>query len=68
MDEEDSKSEIEDSEFSVVCDKCGHEIEFGWSHADRGGRVWPVECSDHNPGLSFPEERFEEAWKRRGWR
>ena len=53
--------------FELKCDSCGHEIEFGWSHSGRGGRIWPVESSDFNPRKSFPEERFVERWRRRGW-
>lgn len=64
---EEEESEIEDVEFTVCCAECGHEIEFGWSHPDRGGRIWPVEAEDFNPWRSWPEPRFVEAWARRGW-
>ena len=58
---------IENEYIEVRCDGCGHEIEFGWSHEDRGGRIWPVESADHNPWLSWPEPRFIDNWKERGW-
>lgn len=48
------------------CAACGHEIEFGYSHAE-GGRIWPCESTDFNPWKCFPEDRFLEDWKRRGW-
>lgn len=53
--------------FEVLCDTCAHEIEFGWSHPNRGGRIWPCESSDFNPWKCFPETRFISNWKRRGW-
>lgn len=61
--ETDEKSEY----YEVRCEACGHEIEFGWSHPIRGSRIWPCESSDFNPWKCFPETRFIEAWKRRGW-
>jgi len=63
----DWETDEESQVFQVRCADCNHEIEFGWSHPDRGGRVWPCESSDHNPWLSWPEPRFIAAWKRRGW-
>ena len=64
---EEEEPEVEDVEFTVCCAKCGHEIEFGWSQADRGGRIWPVEAADFNPRVNWPEPRYAEAWARRGW-
>ena len=58
----------EDSvEFYVRCDGCNREIEFGWSHPERGGRIWPAECSDFNPWKSWPEPRYRDKWLERGW-
>ena len=58
----------EDSvEYYVRCASCHREIEFGWSHPGRGGRIWPAECSDFNPWKSWPEPRYEEKWLKRGW-
>ncbi len=52
---------------AVECGGCGREVEFGWSHSDRGGRIWPVEASDFKRRLSWPEPRYREAWGARGW-
>jgi hypothetical protein len=59
--------ETEDEEFFVRCHRCDREVEFGWSHPDRGGRIWPVECVDFNPWLSWPESRYVESWHTKGW-
>ena len=56
-----------DEEFYVCCGGCNREIEFGWSHPDRGGRIWPAECSDFNPWESWPEPRYKESWRKKGW-
>lgn len=58
---------IDEDEFYVRCGGCGREIEFGWSHPDRGGRIWPAESSDFNPWKSWPEPRYYEKWLERGW-
>ena len=42
-------------EFYVNCAGCDQEIEFGWSQANRGGGIFPVECSDFIPGKYWPE-------------
>jgi hypothetical protein len=69
--DENTEYEVEEDpnsfEFWVRCEGCDRDIEFGWSHEDRGGRIWPAECSDFNPWNCFPEPRYEEAWARRGW-
>ncbi len=57
----------ESVEFHVSCGGCGHEIEFGWSHADRAGLIWPVECNDFDPDKVWPEPRFRETWSQKGW-
>ena len=58
----------EDSnDFFVYCGGCDREIEFGWSHPDQVGRIFPVECSDFNPWKSWPEPRYREAWAQRNW-
>ena len=36
--------------FYVSCASCDREIEFGWSQPNRGGGIFPVECSDFIPG------------------
>ena len=53
--------------WTVRCGSCGHEIQFGWSHPDRGGRIWPVASSDWNPWKCWPEPRFKAEWAERGW-
>ena len=57
----------ESMECYVRCAGCNREIEFGWSHPERGGRIWPVECSDFNPWKSWPKPRYREKWLERGW-
>lgn len=54
-------------EVTVVCEGCQREIEFGWSHPDRGGRIWPAECSDFNPWKCWPEPRFRASWRKKRW-
>ena len=54
-------------EFYVRCAGCDREIEFGWSHPGRGGRIWPAESSDFNPWKSWPEPRYRGKWLERGW-
>lgn len=50
----------EDShEFFVNCAGCNREIVFGWSHPGRGGRIWPIECTDFIPGLSWFDPRYD---------
>ena len=59
--------EASDHDFYVHCAGCMREIEFGWSHPERGGRVWPSECGDFNPWLCWPEPRYREKWKEKNW-
>ena len=59
--------EGESNQFFVHCAMCNREIEFGWSHPDRAGRIWPAECSDFNPWLSWPEPRYRESWAAKRW-
>jgi hypothetical protein len=65
-----NETDFEDDkyEYWVECSECDHKIEFGWSHPERGGRIWPCEASDFNPWKSWPEPRYKEAWEKRGWR
>ena len=53
--------------FYVNCASCDREIEFGWSQPDRGGGIYPVECSDFVPGEIWPEPRYLEFWHQKGW-
>jgi hypothetical protein len=66
--ESEEVEEDEDStEFYVYCDGCDREIEFGWSHPNREGRIWPAECIDFNPWKSWPEPRYRETWAKKNW-
>lgn len=65
--EQDSEQAPDSTEFYVYCDRCEREIEFGWSHPDRGGRIWPAECTDFNPWKSWPEPRYRESWAKKNW-
>jgi hypothetical protein len=53
--------------FYVHCAGCDREIEFGWSHPNRGGRIFPVECSDFLPEEVWPDPKYVEVWRQRGW-
>lgn len=53
--------------FYVNCASCDREIEFGWSQPNRGGRIFPVECSDFVPGDTWPEPRYLDSWQQKGW-
>jgi len=65
--EQEDENDEDSYEFYVKCSGCDREIEFGWSHPDRGGRIWPSECSDFNPWMSWPEPRYVEKWKQKNW-
>jgi hypothetical protein len=64
--EEDGIRE-ESHEYFVLCSGCDREIEFGWSHPDRGGRIWPCESDDFNPYKCWPEPKYREIWGKKGW-
>jgi hypothetical protein len=66
FDEELDDDDIE-VEYFVHCDGCDREVEFGWSHPNREGRIWPVESKDFNPWKSWPEPRFRKSWEKRNW-
>jgi hypothetical protein len=63
--------ELEDNpgndKFYVNCAGCDREIEFGWSQPNRGGGIFPVECSDFNPEGIWPEPRYLDSWQKKGW-
>jgi len=67
IEEDPEQYEELDSKFFVRCGKCNREIEFGWSHEDRGGRIWTCEDVDFNPWKSWVEPRYEEDWREKGW-
>ena len=53
--------------FFVNCAGCDREIEFGWSEPNRGGGIFPVECSDFNPEGIWPEPRYLDSWHQNHW-
>jgi hypothetical protein len=76
--EDDSSSQPEDyeifesednpgnDEFYVNCAGCDREIEFGWAESNRGGGIYPVECSDFIPGKIWTEPRYLDSWQKKG--
>ena len=64
---EESDDDDSDIAFYVHCDGCDREIEFEWSHPDRGSRIWPVECEGFNSWKSWPETRYKEKWAKKNW-
>ena len=66
--EVESSNINEDSvEYWVRCSGCHREIEFGWSHPDRGDQIWPIECTDSNSWKGCPEPRYHDKWLECGW-
>jgi hypothetical protein len=63
----DGALDEESRDWYLFCGGCDREIAFGWSHPDRGGRLWPVECTDFDPWKCWPEPRYIEAWAAKGW-
>jgi hypothetical protein len=57
----------ESDEFYVNCASCDREIEFGWSQPNRGGRIFPTECSDFIPEECWPEPRYFDSWQQKHW-
>jgi len=53
--------------YFVNCTSCDREIEFGWAQPNRGGGIYPVECSDFVPGKIWPEPRYLEFWHQNHW-
>jgi hypothetical protein len=63
----EQESDPEGDKFYVNCAICDREIEFGWSLPNRGGRIYPVECSDFIPGEVWPDPKYVDVWQKRGW-
>ena len=63
----ESQSNPGNDKFYVNCADCDREIEFGWSQPNRGGRIYPVECSDFLPENVWPDPKYVELWQGRGW-
>jgi hypothetical protein len=53
--------------FFVNCSGCDREIEFGWSLPNRGGLIYPAECSDFVPEELWPEPRYLDSWHEKHW-
>ena len=63
----EAETSRESDEFFLNCGNCDREIEFGWSEPDRRGLILPVEFSDFNPVESWPDPKYVDTWKQRGW-
>jgi hypothetical protein len=61
------RSYVAGDKFYVNCAGCDREIEFGWSQPNRGGRIYPVECSDFIPGEVWADPKYIDVWQQRGW-
>jgi hypothetical protein len=61
------ESDLESDEYYVNCAACDCEIEFGWAEIDRGGDIFPAECSDFIPEKYWPEPRYVNSWQQKGW-
>jgi hypothetical protein len=61
----ESENNSESDEYYVNCANCDREIEFGWSQPNRGGRIFPAECSDFIPGKYWPEPRYLNSWQQK---
>ncbi|NVL91284.1 MAG: hypothetical protein HWN69_09925 [Desulfobacterales bacterium] len=61
-------SEEEESNLTIRCDGCDHEIEFGYSHLYKQGRIF-LEKDDRNfkPRKTLLDPKYVEKWKKRGW-
>jgi hypothetical protein len=57
----------ESDEFYVNCANCDREIEFGWSQLDRRGLIFPVELSDFDPLEIWPDPKYVNVWRQKGW-
>jgi hypothetical protein len=63
----ESETNRESDEFFINCENCDREVEFGWSQPDRRGLILPVEFSDFNPSDSWPDPKYADSWRQRGW-
>jgi hypothetical protein len=58
----------ESGNLTITCNGCGREIEFGYSHANKQGRIFlGDDDSDFNPWKTFPDQKYLEIWRKRGW-
>jgi hypothetical protein len=63
----EQRSYVVGDKFYVNCAGCDREIEFGWSQPNRGGRIYPVECSDFVPEEVWADPKYMDVWQQRGW-
>jgi hypothetical protein len=63
----EQESDPGSDEFYVNCAGCDREIEFGWSKPNRGGLIFPAECSDFIPEEIWPEPRYMDSWHQKHW-
>jgi hypothetical protein len=63
----ESRENSGNDKFYVNCAGCDREIEFGWAESNRGGGIFPAECSDFVPEECWPEPRYLDSWQKRGW-
>ena len=60
--------EGDDFDLTITCNGCDREIEFGYSHPNKQGRIFLGEDDrDFNPWLTFPDPKYIEKWKERNW-
>ena len=58
----------EGADLTITCDGCDREIEFGYSHPDKQDRIFLGEDdSDFEPKKTFPDPKYFDKWKERGW-
>lgn len=64
----ESSSEKEESDLTIRCDGCDREIEFGYSHPNKQGRIFlGKDDRDFNPWKTFPDPKYVDKWEKRGW-
>lgn len=69
---EETRSDVDEdydgSDLTITCNGCDREIEFGYSHANKQGRIFLGDDDfDFNPWKTFPDPKYIEKWKKRGW-
>jgi hypothetical protein len=62
----EQESNSESDEFYVNCANCDREIQFAWSQPNRGGGIFPVECSDFIHGNFWLEPRYLDSREKKG--
>jgi hypothetical protein len=58
----------EEDDLTITCNGCGREIEFGYSHPNKQGRIFlGADDTEFNPYKTFPDPKYLDKWKNRGW-